>query len=232
LVPKTQRRWCACNKSPALTKYVNTDNSYFSKENIIGRLVYIRNNKTKAGQPGTWKEAKRIEVLTTFLATGSQAHTAAITGVPEETIRSWRKSEWWAERTKEFKSDNTLVLDNKLTKIMDRALDAVVDRLDNGEFIFDPKTGITTRVPPKLRDVQKVANDMIDKKALLDKVLKGKEETKQQITADHLVSLAKEFAKFANGGKEPTESMDLKTVIEGEHEEIFDALGVEPSTPV
>jgi hypothetical protein len=193
----------------------------------VGRLVYIRNNKTKAGQPGTWKEAKRIEVLTTFLATGSQAHTAAITGVPEETIRTWRKSEWWAERTKEFKSDNSLVLSNKLTKIMDRALDAVVDRIDNGEFVFDPKTGITTRVPPKLRDVQKVASDMIDKKTLLEKITKDKEETKQTITADHLVMLAKEFAKFANGGKEPSEAMDLKTVIDGEHEEVFDALGVD-----
>lgn len=203
----------------------------------MGRLVYIRNRKTTPYDPktgkgdrGTWPEKKRMEVLTTFLATGSQAHTAAITGIPEQTIRSWRKQEWWNERIKEFKSDNTLVLDNKLTKIMDKALDAVVDRIENGEFMYDPRTGEIRRVPAKLRDVQKVASDMIDKKALLDKVTKGKEEQKQQITADHLVQLAREFAKFANGGKEPSEAMEVSSVIEGEHEEIFNALGVETTS--
>jgi len=194
----------------------------------MGRMVYIRDKKV-ARKPGWWPEKKKIEVLTTFLATGSQAHTSAITGVPEETIRLWRKSDWWAERTKEFKSDNSLVLDNKLAKIMDKALDAVVDRIENGEYIFDPRTGTTTRVPAKLRDVQKVASDMIDKKALLEKITKGKEDTKQAITADHLVMLAREFAKFANGGREPAEVQDLKSVIEGEHEEIFEQLGVETS---
>jgi uncharacterized protein (DUF2384 family) len=194
----------------------------------MGRRVYIRDKKI-AGKPGWWPEKKKIEALTTFLATGSQAHTSAIIGVPEETVRLWRKSDWWAERTKEFKSDNSLVLDNKLAKIMDKALDAVVDRIENGEYIFDPRTGITTRVPPKLRDVQKVASDMIDKKALLEKITKGKEDTKQAITADHLVMLAREFAKFANGGREPAEAQDLKSVIEGEHEEIFEQLGVETS---
>jgi hypothetical protein len=109
---------------------------------------------------------------------------------------------------------------------MDKALDAVLDRIENGEYMYDPRSGDIVRVPAKLRDVQKVAGDMIDKKQLLEKVSKGKEEQKQQITADHLVMLAKEFAKFATG-KEVPESQDIKSVIEGEHTEIFDQLGVE-----
>ena len=128
----------------------------------MGRTVYIRSKKV-AGKPGWWPEKKKLEALTTFLATGSQAHTSAITGVPEETIRLWRKSEWWTEQTKELKSNNNLKLDDKLAKVMDRALDAVMDRLENGEYIYDPRTGTTTRVPPKLRDAQKVAGVMIDK---------------------------------------------------------------------
>ena len=139
----------------------------------------------------------------------------------------WRKAEWWAERIKEFRSDNSLVLSNKLTKIQDRALDAVIDRIENGEFMYDPRTGDIVRVPAKLRDVQKVASDMIDKKVLLDKISKGTEDKKKEITADHLVQLAKEFAKFANGGKELPESKDLTSVIEGEHTEIFESLGME-----
>lgn len=195
----------------------------------MGRMVYIRSKKTKAGQPGTWSDKKRLEVLTTFLATGSQAHTSAITGVPEETIRTWRKADWWLERAKEIKSDNNIQLDQRLTKVMDKALDAVIDRIENGEYMYDPRTGDIVRVPAKLRDVQKVSNDMIDKKILLDKISKGKEEQqKQQITADHLVDLAKAFAQFATGKTQP-ESNDLKSVIEGEHTELFEELGMEES---
>ena len=164
----------------------------------MGRMVYIRSKKTKAGQPGTWSDKKRLEVLTTFLATGSQAHTSAITGVPEETIRSWRKADWWTERAKEIKADSHLQLDKKLSGVMEKALDAVVDRIENGEYMYDPRTGDIVRVPAKLRDVQKVTNDMIDKKILLEKIQKGKEEqVKQQITADHLLTLAKEFASIS-----------------------------------
>jgi hypothetical protein len=94
--------------------------------------------------------------------------------------------------------------------------------------MYDPRTGEVKRVPAKLRDVQKVASDMIDKKSLLDKVTKAKEESKQAITADHLILLAKEFAKFSTG-KEPSEAMEVSSVIEGEHEEIFESLGVEES---
>lgn len=193
-------------------------------------MVWIRNKKTLpynpktgTGHRGTWPEKKRMEVLTTFLATGSQAQTAAITGIPEPTIISWRKQDWWKERIAEMKSDNSLVLDNKLTKIMDKALEAVVDRIDNGEFIYDTKSDRLIRVPAKLRDVQKVASDMIDKKQLMERVTAKQQDQKQNITADHLILLAKEFAKFA--GKK--EAIDLPPVYEGDAQEVFDTHGVE-----
>lgn len=167
-----------------------------------------------------------MKALTTFLATGSPAHTAAITGIPEPTINTWRKQEWWNERIKEIREGENIQLDAKLTKVMDKALDAVVDRIENGEYMYDPRTGEIRRVPAKLRDVQKVAGDMIDKKTLLAKMQKGKEEDKKQVTADHLIQLAREFAKFATG-KEHKEVDDVKTVIDGEHEEVFEQLGQE-----
>lgn len=193
----------------------------------MGYMVYVRNKKTKAHQPGTWSEKKRLEVLSTFLATGSQKYTSAITGVPEPTITSWRKQDWWKEGLNRVKEESTTQLDTKLSKIMDKALTAVMDRIENGEYMYDPRTGEIRRVPAKLRDVQKVAGDMIDKKMLLDKIGQQKEQTaKQAITADHLVLLAKEFAKFATGKEQP-EAKEVKSVIEGEHKEVFEELGLE-----
>lgn len=111
---------------------------------------------------------------------------------------------------------------------MDKALDAVVDRIENGEYMYDPRTGDIRRVPAKMRDLQKVATDSIDRKLLLTKASKDKQEAKQQITADHLVMLAREFAKFATG-KVPDEAKDVTSVVDGEHHEVFESLGVEVS---
>lgn len=162
------------------------------------------------------------------MATGSQAHTSAITKVPEETIRVWRKQDWWIDQMREMQQDNTLELGNRLTKVMDKALDAVVDRIENGEYMYDPRTGEIRRVPAKMRDLQKVAADSIDRRLLLTKANKDKQEAKQQITADHLVMLAQEFAKFATGTL-PDEAKNVTSVIDGEHQEVFESLGMEVS---
>jgi hypothetical protein len=192
----------------------------------MGYRIYVKDKKTKAHQPGHWSEKKRMEVLTTFLATGSQKYTSAITGVPEPTIVSWRKQEWWKQGMYEIKEESNTQIDSKLTKIMDKALDAVMDRIENGEYMYDPRTGEIRRVPARLRDIQKVAGDTIDKKLLLDKIGRQKEQgQKQQITADHLVSLAKEFARIATGKNQP-DIQEVKSVIEGEHHEVFEELGV------
>jgi hypothetical protein len=204
----------------------------------MGRLVWVKKRKTKAynratgeGQQGHWDDKKKLEVLTTYLATGSPTLTCAMTGIPLHTFKTWKYQPWWKEQTTELQQENNLKLDKKLEKVMDKALDAVLDRVENGEFMYDPRSGDIMRVPAKLRDVQKVAGDMIDKRQLLNKIHKGKENDKQQITADHLVQLAAEFAKFANGNpKHVPEEHTVKSVIEGEHQEIFDAIGVEQVT--
>lgn len=192
----------------------------------MGYKVYIKNRKTKAGQLGHWPEKKRIEAVTTFLTCGKLSLTSAMTGVPVETLRVWKRSEWWKKYSDEMQYEETLELDKKLTKVMDKALDQVMDRLDNGEYIYDPRTGKVKRVPAKLRDIGKLANDMVDKKQLIKKQERQKNNEQQiQVTADHLLKLAQEFSKFANAGKEPEDRPGI--LIEGEATEIFEQLGVE-----
>lgn len=153
--------------------------------------------------------------------------TCAMCGVPESTVDYWRKQDWWKEQLKELQEQGTLKLSASLTTVMDKAMKAVEDRIENGEFVYNPRTGEIVRVPPKLRDIQKVATDSIDRNLLLTKVGKEKHDAKQAITADHLVMLAKEFAKFANGGREPEEAKDVTSIYEGEVTEVFDSLGIE-----
>lgn len=176
----------------------------------MGYHVYVKNKKTKPHQPGWWPESKRIEVITTFLSTGSVGLTESLTGVPRNTITTWQRQPWWQEHVTEIQNQEHIELDKKLVKVMDKALDAVVDRLENGEYIYDNKTGKIKRVPAKLRDTNKVLTDMIDKRDLIRKT--SKPDKREELTVDHLVKLAEAFASFS-GKKLPEKDV---SVIDGE----------------
>lgn len=142
-----------------------------------------------------WSDAKRIEVVTTYLALGKVPLVAAITGVSEPLIRHWRQQPWWKEMELSIQTESDQELDAKLAKRVDKALDLVLDRLENGDFMYDPKTSQFIRRPVGLKDVNKVMVDMMDKRMLIRK--QPKEVQNQEAVADILKNLASEFASMA-----------------------------------
>lgn len=176
--------------------------------------VYIRKKKTKPGtlteKGGWWDDKKKLEAVTTYLGAGTLELTSAICNVPVQTLRHWKRTDWWKQYIDDLQYEDNLKLDSKLEKIMNRSLDAVLDRIENGDVMYDPRTGKQVRIPAKLRDVQKVSNDLIDKRQLLRKInIKTEKEPAQQVTADHLVQLAQAFAQFANGNKPPAPEVNI-----------------------
>lgn len=142
-----------------------------------------------------WPEAKRIEVVTTYLALGNANLVEAITRVPAGTVRQWKTQPWWKELISQIQTESDQELDTKLAKRIDKALDLINDRLENGDFMYDPKTGEFMRKPVSLRDTWKVANEMLDKRWLIRK--QPKDLVAQEAVGDMLKSLAKQFADMA-----------------------------------
>lgn len=163
---------------------------------MAGKMVYVKMKKTKAGQLGHWSENKKIEVVTTYLSTGSNTETMRITGVPLDTINQWKAKPWWKEYIDKIRQDEEQQLDNKLSKAVDLALTNLMDRIENGEFIYDQKTGKVIRTPAKLRDLNTAFSNVIDKRQILRK--QPTKIVEQQNTATQLQSLAESFATFVN----------------------------------
>lgn len=162
--------------------------------------VYKRLKKTKALEPGFWPESKRQEALMTYLTVGNLVTVSAIVKVPYETVRYWKKQPWWKEQVEAFYDDDKQELDAKYQKIVRKALTVVEDRLDNGNFQMDQKTGKITRVPVNLADTHRVMKDLVDQQQKLrkDKVV---EAIAQETINDKLVKLASQFAEMALQGK-------------------------------
>src|SRR3990167_7059735 len=142
-----------------------------------------------------WSEAKHIEVVTTWLVLGKIPLVSATTGVPEGTIRQWRTQPWWKEIEISVQTETDQELDAKLAKRIDKALDVIWDRLEHGDFMYDPKTGEFMRKPVNLKDTHRVMVDMLDKRLLLRK--QPKEQQNQAAVGEMLKNLAKEFEAMA-----------------------------------
>mgnify|MGYP000882103540 FL=1 len=121
---------------------------------------------------------------------------AKLTGVPYPTIEGWRRQDWWKELVEKMQAEDDQKLDAKTTKLIDKALEQLMDRIENGEHIYDQKTGKIKRMPAKLRDLNTAFNTILDKRQLL-----RRQPTKiieQQSTALQLQNLANQFAGFVN----------------------------------
>ena len=144
-----------------------------------------------------WSETKRIEVATAH-AMGLKATMIEVaTGVPAQTIRHWRMQDWFKDLVSEMQREEDIEVDAKFTKILNRALDSVVDRLENGDFMYDPKKQRFVRRPIYIKDAARVADLVFDKRNLL----RGKPTTitaKQEQLTDRLSKIALEFERFVN----------------------------------
>ena len=165
-----------------------------------------------------WSEAKRIEVATAH-AMGLKAPMIEVaTGVPAQTIRHWRLADWFKDLVDELRRDDDSEVDAKLTKIVGKSLDSVVDRLENGDFMYDPKAKTFVRRPVYIKDITRVADVMFDKRNLL----RGKPTSisgKTEQISDRLLKLAAEFERFVTS----------KTI---EGEVIKDAILITEATPI
>lgn len=154
-------------------------------------------NRQKKHIPGTpWSDEKKLEVVQEYLIMGNMRMVATATGVPYEVIRKWKSNPWWAEMVAQIRSTQSLEMDSKMSEIVAKSLDAVLDRVENGDFIYDQKTGEVRRKPAALRDLHRVAVDVLGKR----EILRDKSEENKQVAsvtvAEHLKMLANEMSKW------------------------------------
>lgn len=158
-----------------------------------------KRNRKVAHRPGqAWPIEKKIEVVSQWLVIGNMRIVAAATGVGYDLCREWKTQPWWKELETEIRQTQNIEMDTKLSQIVERSIDATMDRIENGDFIYDQKSGEMRRKPVALRDVAKVANDMLTKRELLRGNATERRETTQASVQSQIELLKAEFAKMQN----------------------------------
>lgn len=142
-----------------------------------------------------WSDQKKIEVATAHCMGLKAPMIEAATGVPKQTIRHWRLQDWFKDLISEIQREEDNEVDAKFTRIVNKSLDAIIDRLENGDFMFNSKENKFVRKPLVARDINRIADTMFDKRNLI----RGKPTSisaKQEQITDRLSKLALEFERF------------------------------------
>jgi hypothetical protein len=144
---------------------------------------------------GWWPEEKRVEAVASYAVLGSAKEVSAITGVPVGTLCRWMTEEWWHEMTNRVRVQKDMELDVKFTKVVDKAVEAITDRLENGDYVYNNRTQTVHRKPVTARDAASVTNIILDKRSLLRGMPTSRVE--RVSTDKRLEDLATEFRKFS-----------------------------------
>jgi transposase-like protein len=159
----------------------------------------------------TWPVEKKIEAVTTYLALGSLRQVAAVTGVSYGMIKQWRIQPWWKDLEAEVLASRRIAQGTKLSKIVDKSLDVIDDRLTAGDFILNNKTGEVQRKPVTLRDATMAANALMQRAAILEKLQQDEKIVETQVSIkDQLANLAAEFAKMTGRSKAAATDIEFK----------------------
>lgn len=149
---------------------------------------------------GTWyNDRQKIEAVQTYLLLGNFAETARVLGINEHTLRSWKSSDWWHELLQEMKKQDTILLNKRLKSIAAKSLELMEERLEQGDWIYDQKTGELRRKPVSLRDATQATVSVLTIKDKIDD--KENFTVAQEHIEQKLSKLAEAFTKLSKGEK-------------------------------
>lgn len=159
-----------------------------------------------------WSDSQKMEAVKAYMVLGSVKLVSGALKIPFDTLKVWKTSEWWKELEGELRVQDDLQLSTRLQKIVTKSYDVIEDRLENGDFVYDQKTGTMRRKPVAMKDAHRVAVDLMEKRdVLVERHMDGNSVTKDKIE-ETLADLAKNFAKIAatiNETKRPVEVTDV-----------------------
>ena len=175
--------------------------------------------KAERDENGAWSWQKKLEVATKYNELGNMRLVSELTGVPYSCLVEWKRSDWWPTLIEEVRKQKQLAKVKKMGDIVDRSLEILQDRLENGDQIYDPKSQEIKRVPISMRDASKTATEILDKQIKLEEMA-NRVEVQRETVQETLKLMATEFSKWTKRqSTKDAETIEYKELTDAIHEE-------------
>lgn len=161
--------------------------------------------------------SKRMDVVAMYMLLGNLRVVSEQTGVSYATLVDWKKSDWWPDMVDQIKRQRKGKTNSSLTKIIEQSLDVMQDRLENGDYILNNKTGEIVRKPVGVREATTIATNLLQRQIQLEELAEKSEKTSDSVN-ETLALLAKEFQKW-NTKQKRNNATDIEYAIHDQRQE-------------
>lgn len=177
-------------KKTALDKELANVSIEFSADDEIMALIDANTSKFS-------KVPDAVLKCLTLIAGGSPMKTSCkLTGIPRGTLQTWRSKEWYPRVIELIRQQLDEQLDGKMTSVLNRGIDKLHARLENGDPIVNTRTGeVTGYKPVSAKDNAIITSIFFDKRNLLRN--KPTSITKRETTEQRLEMLKDKFKEIA-----------------------------------
>lgn len=128
--------------------------------------IYDRGFRARPNN-GKHELQNKLAALSIYAETLSQTAASERTGIPVTTIHSWLQEEESDAFIESLRTALRAATAHKLVEICNKSANQMIDRLDNGDEVFDSKQNCMVRVKVKAKDLASVFNTAAEKHALL-----------------------------------------------------------------
>lgn len=107
----------------------------------------------KAGHPKKYKnptffdQETKTDAATLYCVYGDIFEVSKLTSVPITFLKQWKEEAWWVEIQKRVFVEQNDKLSARISQVLEKSIDQITDRLENGDQTYNPKTGEITRKP-------------------------------------------------------------------------------------
>ena len=158
-------------------------------------FVKRRISKGLKNKLANWGSDQKLQACACYVMLGNLREVALATDIPYETLKVWKAQDWWKDLILQIRDEDIQKLDVNLQRIVTKSLKVIEDRLDKGEYQYDPKTGKVMRIPIKANIALRVSTELLTKQDKL-RLEPLKLEVEKTIDA-RLAKLAEEFSRFS-----------------------------------
>ena len=149
----------------------------------------------KFNNPSYFNIEQKTDACALYCVYGDVDQVSEMTGIDPKFIRQWKDEPWWSEIQKKVFVEQNEKLASRISGVLDRSLDHLVDRLDNGDYLWDVRKSKLVRKPVDTKVLSNLFNNLITRRQLI----RGEPTsiTTQVAVDDRLKLLAAQFEKFA-----------------------------------
>ena len=202
------------NETKGLTKAVETQDGDLIVSDELYKRMSFRGGFKSVRLGRNYSAEEKIRTAALWLMGHSSYELEPILQIPAETIRTWMVSSWWKDLLKELRRAKNDELDIMLTRVMHKTAKQLEDRVENGNYKFNPKTGEQERVPLSSSELAKDGLGIpFDKRALTRGDATSRRENVEVNQEAMLEQLANQFAKIVKQNEPKVIDVEVITDI-------------------